>query len=266
VTVQPDGRILVAGHSWNGSNNDFSLIRLNADGSLDTTFNGTATNSLGGTVAYTENGSPVVLDSDVRIFDAELSSSNFSGATLTLVRNGGANGQDLFSATGTLGDLTQGGNLVVGGTTIGTVTTNSGGSLVLTFNSSATNALVNSAMQQIAYANASDAPPASVRIDWTFSDGNTATQGTGGALAATGFVTVDITAVNDAPTLIAGHTHPLAPTDEDTASSGTAVTALLASAGWADADPGALSGIAVTAATGRGLAALRAALHRGRDQ
>jgi hypothetical protein len=141
------------------------------------------------------------LDSDAVVLDPELSSSNFSGATLTLARSGGANSQDLFSATGTLGALTQGGNLVVDGTMIGTVTTNSSGTLVLTFNSTATNALVNSAIQQIAYANSSDAPPSNVQINWTFSDGNNGAQGTGGALTATGNVVVNITAVNDAPTL-----------------------------------------------------------------
>ncbi|MCX7396244.1 MAG: cadherin domain-containing protein, partial [Planctomycetales bacterium] len=197
VTIQPDGKIVVAGWANNGSNNDFALVRYNADGSLDARFDLAST--LGGSVSYTENGTPVVLDSNVQIFDAELSSTNFSGATLTLVRNGGSNSQDLFSATGTLGTLTPGGNLTVGGTTIGTVTTNSGGTLTLTFNSSATNALVNSAMQQIAYANASEAPPANVQIDWTFSDGNSGAQGTGGALTATGNVIVNITAVNDAP-------------------------------------------------------------------
>ncbi|MFO0455309.1 MAG: Ig-like domain-containing protein, partial [Planctomycetota bacterium] len=199
VVVQPDGRILLAGLASNGNDYDFGLIRLNADGSLDTTFNGTATNTLGGSVSYTENGSPVVLDGNACIFDADLSATNFSGATLTLVRNGAANSQDLFSATGTLGTLTQGSSLTVAGTTIGTITTNSGGTLVLTFNSSATNALVNSAIQQIAFANSSDTPSTSVQIDWTFSDGNSGAQGTGGALTATGNIVVNITAVNDAP-------------------------------------------------------------------
>jgi hypothetical protein len=39
-----------------------------------------------------------------------------------------------------------------------------------------------------------------VQINWTFSDGNTRVQGTGGALSATESTTVNITAVNDAPT------------------------------------------------------------------
>jgi len=98
----------------------------------------------------------------------------------------------VFSATGTLSALTQGGSLVVGGTTIGTVTTNSAGTLALTFNASATNALVNSALQQIAYSNSSNVPSASVQIDWIFNDGNAGDQGSGGARTAAGSTTVTI--------------------------------------------------------------------------
>lgn len=35
VTVQPDGKILVAGQTYNGSNYDFALVRYNANGSLE---------------------------------------------------------------------------------------------------------------------------------------------------------------------------------------------------------------------------------------
>ena len=137
VTVQPDGKILVAGQSYNGTNNDFALVRYNSDGSLDTSFDLATT--LGGTVAFTEGGSPVVLDANVQVLDAELSAANnFSGATLTLARNGGASSQDVYSATGTLSSISAAsGNVVVGGTTIGTYT-NSGGTLVFTFNANAT--------------------------------------------------------------------------------------------------------------------------------
>ncbi len=41
VAVQADGKVLVAGYSSNGTNNDFALVRYNPDGTLDTTFNGT---------------------------------------------------------------------------------------------------------------------------------------------------------------------------------------------------------------------------------
>ncbi|MCP5091332.1 MAG: BspA family leucine-rich repeat surface protein, partial [Gammaproteobacteria bacterium] len=40
VTVQSDGKILVAGYSHNGIDNDFALTRYNADGTLDTSFGG----------------------------------------------------------------------------------------------------------------------------------------------------------------------------------------------------------------------------------
>ncbi len=40
VVIQPDGKIVAAGYSSNGSNSDFALVRYNADGSLDTTFDG----------------------------------------------------------------------------------------------------------------------------------------------------------------------------------------------------------------------------------
>jgi uncharacterized delta-60 repeat protein len=40
VAVQTDGKIVAAGFSYNGSYGDFALARYNADGSLDTTFDG----------------------------------------------------------------------------------------------------------------------------------------------------------------------------------------------------------------------------------
>jgi uncharacterized delta-60 repeat protein len=199
VLIASNGRIVLSGYGVNGASNDFAVLRFNADGSLDTRFN--LTNTLGGAVSFTEGGAAVVLDADVQVYDAELTAANnFSGATLTLARHGGANAQDVFSATGTLSSIAAAsGNVVVGGTTIGAYT-QSGGTLVFTFNASATNTLVNSAMQQIAYANSSDAPPASVQVDWIFNDGNTGAQGTGAALTTAGSTTVTITAVNDAPT------------------------------------------------------------------
>src|SRR5437667_114540 len=40
VAVQADGKIVAAGYSYNGSNKDFALARYNANGSLDTSFDG----------------------------------------------------------------------------------------------------------------------------------------------------------------------------------------------------------------------------------
>ena len=157
---------------------------------------------LDNTPTFTEGGAAVVLDNNATIADIELdTANNYNGATLMLVRNGGANGNDVFNGSGTLNSLVESGSLVVGGTTIGTVTTNSGGTLVLTFNGNATTARVNSALQQITYANTNGTPPPSVQIDFTINDGNSGGQGTGGALNGTGSITVTITPTNTAPTI-----------------------------------------------------------------
>jgi|GEM_PF-1067578 len=200
MAIQADGQVILLGSSIQGIHQSLALIKYNPDGSLSSTFD--LEQSLGGTVSYTENGSPVILDYDVRISDSELQTGNYGGATLILRRIGSANSEDSFSATGTLGPLVQGANLTVSGTTIGTVTSNSAGLLTLTFNNNATNALVNSAMQQIAYSNTNDSPADTAEIRWIFSDGNTGLQGSGDAASATGLVTVNITAANDAPVAI----------------------------------------------------------------
>lgn len=64
-------------------------------------------------------------------------------------------------------------------------------------------------------------------------------------------VAVVIVGINDAPTL-AGGPFVLAATDEDTTSSGTRVSAILAGLTYVDVDSGALSGIAITAFVGNG--------------
>ncbi|MFC1762729.1 FG-GAP-like repeat-containing protein, partial [Planctomycetota bacterium] len=200
VLIQDDGKILVAGYATNGSNDNFALVRYNTNGSLDTAFD--APGLLNATPEFTEDGAAIVLDSDVQIVDVELGdANNYSGATLTLARNGGANSDDVFGHSGNLSTLTESGNLVLSGVTIGTVTTNSGGTLVLTFNSNATQARVNETLQSITYANSDDTPSASEQIDWTFDDGNTGSQGSGDALSVSGSITVSLSVTNDAPVI-----------------------------------------------------------------
>ncbi len=199
VHALPDGTIYLATTSNLGSGSDFTLAKFDADGTLDSRW-GIATDTLGGTVNYTEGGAPVVLDADVEIFDEELSGiDDFGGAILTLVRNGGANADDVFSGSGTIISIVEGNDLNVGGIDIGAVDYNSGGVLQISFYNGTTNDQVNEFMRQIAYSNSSDAPPTSVQIDWTFDDGNAGAQGSGGALTATGFTTVNITDVNADP-------------------------------------------------------------------
>ncbi|MBS1187934.1 MAG: hypothetical protein H6R04_1952 [Burkholderiaceae bacterium] len=80
---------------------------------------------------------------------------------------------------------------------------------------------------------------------WKVSDGT--------ALSAnTGSMTLNVTPVNDAPTLSSGVTVALTPTNEDATSSATTVSSLLSNAGYDDADSGASSGIAITTTAGNG--------------
>ena len=84
VTVQADGKILVAGASHNGSNDDFALVRYNTDGSLDTTFagDGKLTTAIGSSDDY---GRSVTLQADGKILVAGYS-ANGSNDDFALVR------------------------------------------------------------------------------------------------------------------------------------------------------------------------------------
>jgi uncharacterized delta-60 repeat protein len=66
VTIQADGKIVAAGFSSNGANNDFAVIRRNPDGSLDPTFDadGRLTTPLG---TSTDTGTAVAVQADGKI-------------------------------------------------------------------------------------------------------------------------------------------------------------------------------------------------------
>ncbi len=202
IILQSDGKLVVSVQGEIDGHYHTILIRYNSDGSLDTSFN--ATDIINDSPTFTEGGPAVVLYSDVQVFDAELSAAdNFNGASLTLERTTAANENDAFSAVDNLASLTEGGNVTILGLNIGTVTTNSAGTLVLSFNNNATQDLVNETLQSIAYSNSSDNPTTSVQIDWIFNDGNSGAQGTGGALEVFFWnTTVNITAVNNVSTNI----------------------------------------------------------------
>ncbi|WP_236025116.1 DUF4347 domain-containing protein [Arenibaculum pallidiluteum] len=150
--------------------------------------------------SYVEDQPAVVLDGNVDLFDAELdAANNWSGATLTIRRNGGANAEDVFEGSGTL--MLSGNNVVLNGTTVGAYTM-SGGQLTITFNGQATSARVDAVVQQIAYRNTNQNPPASVTLAYIVNDGgNASSQGGAAQTSSAATVTVDITPVNDAPTL-----------------------------------------------------------------
>ncbi len=186
VSVQSDGKILLGGSNSIG----LTAVRLNSDGSLDKSFN--AVNTLDATPTHYLGGSAVVLDSDVQIYDEELSlADNYHGSSLTLSRSGGANAEDVFSASSGLSFA--GNKLTVGSTEIGSVS-QSNGSLTLNFNANATQSLVNSALQKISYSNSNYNVSGKVKIDWLFNDGSGA-----GNSNVTGNVSVNLQANPVAP-------------------------------------------------------------------
>ncbi|MEM7454635.1 MAG: LamG-like jellyroll fold domain-containing protein, partial [Planctomycetota bacterium] len=220
VGVYNDGaseKIVIGGYSTRDGfdNNTYStVVRLNHDGSLDSTL---GTNTLDGNPTYVEGGSPIVLDADVVVVDSELDAlnggdGNYSGASITISRNGGANAEDVLSVVDgngiSVSVFTSGGpfiyDLSKNGQDIANGTYNAG-VLTLTFTDAngeiPTSVDVDNILRQIVYSNSSDDPAASVQLDWVFDDGNAGSQGSGGALDVIGSTTIDITAVNDTPTV-----------------------------------------------------------------
>lgn len=189
------GKILVVGTSNLANTASQFMARLNSDGSFDTSFNPTGGNSLGG--SSTGNGlGTYVIDPNGTIFDAELASTgNYAGAVLTVARQGGANAEDAFGFAP--GVSVSNGTLMVGNATdgmfsVGTVV-NAAGQLQITFNAGATQGRVNTVLESIGYANKNLVnPPTSVTLAWTLSDGNSGTQGFGGAGTATATSVVNI--------------------------------------------------------------------------
>ncbi|OSQ36692.1 putative Ig domain-containing protein, partial [Thalassospira sp. MCCC 1A01428] len=163
--------------------------------------------------------------------DLDLSAITFtdvdSGATLTVTFTAGA---------GTLA-ASDGTGVTVGGTST---------ALTLTGTVSAINTYLDT-VGAIKYTSATNAEGTGVTTI-----GVKANDGAGSGDVAFGNISVNVTDVNDAPTLTNGGVVTLPTTNEDTTSSGTAVSTILTSAGYADADAGANSGIAITGLTGNG--------------
>lgn len=158
------------------------LARVNADGTLDASFNPDPTSSIGDIVRF-GGAEAVALDANAAIHDAELHArGDYGGASLTLVRQDGAVPEDVFSALGEVSFAD--GLLRVDGLTIGSASQDDG-VLTLDFNAQATQGLVNRAMHGIGYQYDGETVPTSIYIDWIFDDGD------GGAAYGTTEVLVD---------------------------------------------------------------------------
>ncbi|WP_099070686.1 DUF4347 domain-containing protein [Nostoc linckia] len=99
ITVQDDGKILVAGYSNNGTDDDFAIVRYNSDGTLDTTFNttGIVTTDFNGN---NEGGNSIAIQSDGKILVAGYS-NNGSDDDFAIVRyNSDGTLDTTFNTTG----------------------------------------------------------------------------------------------------------------------------------------------------------------------
>ncbi len=150
-----------------------------------------------GSVTYTENAVPVLLDTNASVTDVD--SSNFAGGTLTVSIAARAQSSDrigvkhIGTAAGQIAVV--GTNLRYGGVTIGRFT--SGTSLVVTLYSNATAQAVQALLRAVTFSNVSENPSSldrTVKVALTDGDGGASNQPT---------KTVKVVPVNDRP-VVAG--------------------------------------------------------------
>ncbi|WP_129782201.1 tandem-95 repeat protein [Peristeroidobacter soli] len=165
----------------------------------------------GATASYTEGASAVQLASGVTLSDPELDAlndgaGNWSGASISLQRSDFSNSDDTFGFVNANDLRFDAGSIykMVGSeeSVIGTYSS-LGGVLSINFSAAgsvvATSADADHVLQQVTYSNSSEDPDSSVQLTYTVTDGNSGSQGSGQSLSGTGTLTVNITAVNDAP-------------------------------------------------------------------
>lgn len=152
IAVQPDGKILLAGYTYSGSNNNFAIVRINIDGSLDNTFDGDgkATTDFFG---FDDKGYSMKLQSDGKILVSGFASTSASVIDFALVRyNSDGSLDNSFDLDGKVvtdfagsqdycysmalqsdGKITMAGSVVSSITEFGIIRYDSTGSLDLTF-------------------------------------------------------------------------------------------------------------------------------------
>ncbi len=155
-----------------------------------------------GAVTYVENAAPLILDAAATVTDGN--SADFNAGSLTVSFSGTSLAEDRLAirnqgvAAGQIG--VSGANVTFGGTVIGTFTGGTNGStpLVVTFTAAAaTPAAAQALARNIAYQNVSDNPSATARtVVFVVNDGD-------GFSSDPVNKTVNVTPVNDAPTLAA---------------------------------------------------------------
>ena len=89
VTVQADGKVVVAGYGQGGGGTDFAVVRYNADGSLDTSFGPNGTGKIltpVGAGTGQDQGNSVTVQTDGSILVAGYGANGGNGIDVALVR------------------------------------------------------------------------------------------------------------------------------------------------------------------------------------
>jgi uncharacterized delta-60 repeat protein len=209
LTIQSDGKIILTGSTQTGFGGltDTLLIRLNPDGTPDTSFGNSSMNTLGGSTSYIFGSTPIILDSAVVIHDAEMAALNnfmgdYSGSSMTLSRQGTPNIHDIFGASKNL--TLSSGSVSLSGVSIGTYVQGSG-TLTIIFNSNATQARVNEALSSLTYANDDvTSMSGTISIQWLFNtnDGSPDTTATGYTYLTAGSTDLSLSGTSGADTIV----------------------------------------------------------------
>ncbi|WP_185267178.1 Ig-like domain-containing protein, partial [Halopseudomonas xiamenensis] len=163
----------------------------------------------GDSTTFTEGGSAVLLDAGSNATVTDTDSTDFDGGNVTVaITANGTTTEDVLGirnqgmGAGQIG--VSGTSVTYGGTAIGTVAGGTNGvSLVVTLNASATPTAVSALLQNLTYANGNTADPntAARTVSITVNDGD-------GGTSTAAEVTVNVTDVNDAPTVTATGNNP----------------------------------------------------------
>lgn len=215
----------------------------------------------GDTVSYTEGaglgslGTPAVLNlaADLTVADIEIITQgvdDFNGATLTARRAASSVAADRYGIAENDGISLSGANVVIDGLPRAVVTNDSStGLLVITFNSSANQAHVQTIMRNVTFASVADDLHGAITAVMVFNDGNSGEQGSGGPLVSNEITfTVNVSNINDAPSFSSNGSITVA--EDTTAPVGLGIDTIMGAL-FTDPDPAALAasqfaGLAIT--------------------
>ncbi|WP_164108661.1 MULTISPECIES: MBG domain-containing protein [Sphingobacterium] len=196
ITAAGNSTILTASYIG-GTGNDFTLTAPINEAPVISNLNGDA-------VSYTEGGAAASIDAGSNATVTDSDSPDFNGGNVRVaITANRVSAEDVLSirneGTGAGQIGVSGSNVTYGGTTIGAWTGGTGvNDLVFSFNGNSSVASVQSLIRNLEYKNTNTADPStSVRtVTVTVNDGD-------GGTSTPANVSVQITAVNDAPTLTA---------------------------------------------------------------